>query len=166
MTTIVLKGASKYSIKEPTSILVPVLFLLLYSSAGSGEKEAVALSPSPGRGWLRGKARVVAPSRDKEPRTSSTRSIRSAACSRGACRLHSPSADEGLASRMPPYAIDRGKNWRTRRTTCVSSLRLTDGFVTGVPPCSPSSRLLGGPQAPRLLQPCLLRPCSPWASFA
>ena len=47
-----LKGASKDSIREPNSNLVPGLFLLLHSSAGSVEEEAVALSPSPDRGRL------------------------------------------------------------------------------------------------------------------
>ena len=60
--------------------------------------------PSPGLGWLHGKARVVAPPRDDatdnrvQPRlvpSRATRSIRSAARSRGACQLRSPSADEG-----------------------------------------------------------------------
>ena len=52
----------------------------------------------------------------------------------------SPSADEGLSSRMPPSAIDRGESWGTRRTTCASSLRSTGGFATGIPPRSPSPR--------------------------
>ena len=64
VSTIALKGASKDSIREPNSILVPGLFLLLHSSAGSVEEEAVTLSLSPGRGRLHGKVRVVAPARD------------------------------------------------------------------------------------------------------